>query len=103
MRAGAVLRVLAGAALRLGHVDAAGRGAVASLELVGDHFVVLKLGAMALDAKRSEITLDQLTRQMAGGDELQTLAHELERGDGATPAGGIDVAGTDTPTKRAGA
>src|SRR5690349_5436795 len=35
--------------------------------LVGDHFVVLKLGRMALDATRSEITLDQLTQQMAGG------------------------------------
>jgi simple sugar transport system ATP-binding protein len=66
--------------------------------LVGDHFVVLKLGRMSLDAKRSEITLDQLTQQMAGGDELQTLAHELERGDG-TPAGGIDLAETE---RRAG-
>jgi simple sugar transport system ATP-binding protein len=62
--------------------------------LVGDHFVVLKLGRMALDATRSEITLDQLTQQMAGGDELQTLAHELERSE-ATPAGGIDVGETE--------
>jgi simple sugar transport system ATP-binding protein len=73
--------------------------------LVGDHFVVLKLGAMALDAKRSEITLDQLTRQMAGGDELQTLAHELEREGPPPVTGGIDLTDTDTdtPTKRAGA
>jgi simple sugar transport system ATP-binding protein len=59
--------------------------------LVGDHFVVLKLGRMSLDAKRSEITLDQLTQEMAGGDELQTLAHELQRDESGTPAGGIDL------------
>ena len=47
--------------------------------LVGDHFVVLKLGTMSLDAKWSEIALDGLTQQMAGGDELDTLAHELQR------------------------
>jgi simple sugar transport system ATP-binding protein len=49
--------------------------------LVGDHFMVLKRGAMNLDAKRSEITLEELTGQMAGGDELEALAHELKRGD----------------------
>jgi simple sugar transport system ATP-binding protein len=47
--------------------------------LVGDHFVVLKLGRMVLDAHRHELTLEDLTSQMAGGDELETLAHELER------------------------
>jgi simple sugar transport system ATP-binding protein len=47
--------------------------------LVGDHFVVLKRGGMALDRQRSEITLDELTQQMAGGDELETLTHELRR------------------------
>ena len=34
---------------------------------------------MSLDAKRTEITVDQLIREMAGGDELTTLAHELDR------------------------
>jgi len=34
---------------------------------------------MNLDAKRSEITLEELTGQMAGGDELEALAHELKR------------------------
>jgi simple sugar transport system ATP-binding protein len=68
--------------------------------LVGDHFIVLKLGQMALDSTRSKISLDQLTQQMAGGDELQTLAHELERGDGGTPAGGIDLTTTDQTTGR---
>lgn len=47
--------------------------------LVGDHFVILKLGQAVLDKKRSEVTLDQLTRQMAGGDELTELSHELQR------------------------
>jgi simple sugar transport system ATP-binding protein len=40
----------------------------------------LKLGQAVLDKKRSEVTLDELTRQMAGGDELTELAHELESG-----------------------
>ena len=47
--------------------------------LVGDHFVILKLGQEVLDKKRSEVTLDELTRQMAGGDELTELSHELKR------------------------
>jgi simple sugar transport system ATP-binding protein len=55
--------------------------------LVGDHFVVLKRGAMNLDARRSEISLEDLTAQMAGGDELEALAHELKRNDSATAEG----------------
>ena len=47
--------------------------------MVGDHFVILKLGQMVLDKTRAETDLDELTRQMAGGDELQELSHELER------------------------
>jgi simple sugar transport system ATP-binding protein len=47
--------------------------------LVGDHFIILKLGATALDKKRDEVTLDELTTQMAGGDELAELSHELGR------------------------
>jgi len=47
--------------------------------LVGDHFIILKLGASVLDRKRSEVTLDELTTQMAGGDELAELSHELKR------------------------
>jgi simple sugar transport system ATP-binding protein len=53
--------------------------------LVGDHFVVLKRGTMNLDARRSDISLEELTAQMAGGDELEALAHELKRGD--SPSG----------------
>jgi simple sugar transport system ATP-binding protein len=47
--------------------------------LVGNHFIILKLGQAVLDRKRSEVTLDELTRQMAGGDELAELSHELQR------------------------
>src|SRR6187399_1122129 len=47
--------------------------------LVGNHFVILKLGQAVLDKKRSEVSLDELTRQMAGGDELTELSHEIAR------------------------
>jgi simple sugar transport system ATP-binding protein len=47
--------------------------------LVGDRFVLLKRGAMFGSHTRDEITLDELTRQMAGGSELDDLRHELER------------------------
>jgi simple sugar transport system ATP-binding protein len=47
--------------------------------LVGDHFVILKLGKAVLDASRADVTLDTLTTQMAGGDELAELSHELGR------------------------
>jgi len=47
--------------------------------LVGDHFIILKLGEAVLDKKRDEVALDELTRQMAGGDELTELSHEIAR------------------------
>jgi simple sugar transport system ATP-binding protein len=47
--------------------------------LVGNHFIILKLGQAVLDKKRGEVNLDELTRQMAGGDELTELSHELQR------------------------
>jgi simple sugar transport system ATP-binding protein len=50
--------------------------------LVGDQFVVLKRGQMNLDAHKSQIGLDDLTQQMAGGDELDALAQELKRDTG---------------------
>ncbi|GAA1461278.1 ATP-binding cassette domain-containing protein [Williamsia maris] len=48
--------------------------------LVGDHFVLLNRGRQKLDCTYDEISLDELTQQMAGGDELETLNHELRRG-----------------------
>ncbi|GAA2583794.1 ATP-binding cassette domain-containing protein [Winogradskya consettensis] len=47
--------------------------------LVGDHFIILKLGTAVLDRTRDEVDLDELTTQMAGGDELAELSHELGR------------------------
>ncbi|MFD4629011.1 ATP-binding cassette domain-containing protein [Streptomyces sp. NPDC058284] len=48
--------------------------------LVGNRFVLLKRGVMSGSYARDEITLDELTRQMAGGTELDDLRHELEGG-----------------------
>ncbi|WP_431772576.1 ATP-binding cassette domain-containing protein [Streptomyces cucumeris] len=47
--------------------------------LVGDRFVLLKRGAMAGSHTKDGIALDELTRQMAGGSELEQLSHELAR------------------------
>lgn len=47
--------------------------------LVGDHFVLLNMGRGVLDAARRDVSLEQLTLEMAGGGELDALAHELER------------------------
>ncbi|WP_340556719.1 ATP-binding cassette domain-containing protein [Streptomyces sp. GSL17-111] len=45
--------------------------------LVGGRFVLLQRGAMAGAYAADEIGLDELTRQMAGGSELDELRHEL--------------------------
>lgn len=47
--------------------------------LVGDHFIVLTVGQMSLDASKEEVTLPELTQWMAGGDELEELKQELAR------------------------
>lgn len=47
--------------------------------LVGDEFIILKLGQVVLDKKRSEVSLEELTAEMAGGRELAELSHELQR------------------------
>ncbi|QIS14708.1 ATP-binding cassette domain-containing protein [Nocardia arthritidis] len=46
---------------------------------VGDRFLLLKRGAMLGAYEKSEIDVAELTRQMAGGAELDALQHELER------------------------
>ncbi|MEC4018181.1 ATP-binding cassette domain-containing protein [Streptomyces sp. H27-D2] len=56
--------------------------------LVGDRFILLKRGAMAGSHAKSEITLDELTRQMAGGSELEELSHELARAPAPDHLGG---------------
>ena len=46
---------------------------------VGDHFVILRRGRIYGDFPKKDIDLDQLVQMMAGGEELQNLAHELQR------------------------
>jgi simple sugar transport system ATP-binding protein len=48
--------------------------------MVGDHFVLLNRGQQKLDCTYDDIDLEHLTQEMAGGDELEALSHEL-RGD----------------------
>lgn len=50
---------------------------------VGDRFMLLRRGKSMGDFPKSEMTLDELTSMMAGGAELETLAHELEAAMGA--------------------
>ncbi len=50
--------------------------------MVGDHFVLLNRGKQKLDCTYDEIDLEHLAQEMAGGDELAALSHEL-RGKGA--------------------
>ncbi len=68
--------------------------------LVGNHFIVLKLGRVVLDAHRDELTLDQLTGEMAGGQELAELSHELRGVDPAkvVPAHTVEHGGIEAPT-----
>ncbi|MGW4913230.1 ATP-binding cassette domain-containing protein [Streptomyces sp. NPDC004270] len=47
--------------------------------LVGDRFVLLRRGTMVGSYSRDEITLEDLTGQMAGGSDLDALRHELQR------------------------
>jgi simple sugar transport system ATP-binding protein len=44
---------------------------------IGNRFLVLKRGRSLGDFAKSEITREELTRLMAGGAELEDLAHEL--------------------------
>ena len=44
---------------------------------VGDRFMLLRRGKSMGDYPKSEITVDELTSMMAGGAELESLAHEL--------------------------
>jgi simple sugar transport system ATP-binding protein len=46
---------------------------------VGDRFMLLRRGKSMGDFPKSEMTLEELTSMMAGGAELESLAHELEK------------------------
>ncbi len=51
---------------------------------VGDRFLLLKRGKSIGYYDKKDITIDELTAQMAGGAELAELAHELEQMGGHT-------------------
>ena len=46
---------------------------------VGDRFMILRRGRSLGDWPKSELALDELVKMMAGGAELESLTHELER------------------------
>jgi simple sugar transport system ATP-binding protein len=46
---------------------------------VADRFLLLKRGAALGSYEKSEIDINELTRQMAGGAELEALEHELRQ------------------------
>jgi simple sugar transport system ATP-binding protein len=69
---------------------------------VGDRFLLLNRGRSLGDFAKDEISQDELTRLMAGGAELEQLAHELER-DPATALAGERLAAdvsTEPPPPR---
>ena len=60
---------------------------------VGDHHVILRRGRVYGDYSKEELGLDRLVQMMAGGEELENLAHELERAARkATGEAGDDLA-----------
>lgn len=46
---------------------------------VGDHFVILRRGEVYGDFLKKDLPLEQLVQMMAGGADLETLQHELEK------------------------
>jgi simple sugar transport system ATP-binding protein len=75
---------------------------------VGDRFLLLKRGKSIGYYEKKDITLEELTAQMAGGAELAELAHELEQLGGHTEAlqevqaevAGVADAAPESNTKR---
>ena len=60
---------------------------------VGDHHVILRRGRVYGDYSKEDLGLDRLVQMMAGGEELENLAHELERAAGkASGEAGDDLA-----------
>jgi simple sugar transport system ATP-binding protein len=47
--------------------------------LVGDRFYLLNRGKMVNDFHRNNVELEELTRAMAGGAELEALTHEIQQ------------------------
>ncbi|GAA1652740.1 ATP-binding cassette domain-containing protein [Actinoplanes couchii] len=53
---------------------------------VGDRFMLLRRGKSLGDFAKADLPMDELVSMMAGGAELEALAHELERSMGADSA-----------------
>jgi simple sugar transport system ATP-binding protein len=66
---------------------------------VGDRFLVLNRGRTLADRAKDEVSREELTNLMAGGGELEDLAHELRRpppqatGQGTEQSDGAETAG----------
>jgi simple sugar transport system ATP-binding protein len=58
--------------------------------MVGDQFFLLNRGRMTEDWSRDEVSLDALIMSMAGGAELEALAHELESLGGETAEAAVE-------------
>lgn len=54
---------------------------------VGNSFLLLKRGTSLGLYQKDEITVEEVTRLMAGGDELEQLADELEQANASAPSG----------------
>jgi simple sugar transport system ATP-binding protein len=59
---------------------------------VGDHHVILRRGQVYGDFSKEELGLEKLVQMMAGGEELENLAHELERAAGKAGEAGDELA-----------
>jgi simple sugar transport system ATP-binding protein len=56
---------------------------------IGDRFLLLQRGRSQGYFAKAEVTLEDLARMMAGGAELEQLAHELENHGPATARSGV--------------
>lgn len=50
---------------------------------VGDHFIILQRGRKQADLRKEELSLEDLMRSMAGGEDFRVMVQELERGPDA--------------------
>ena len=55
---------------------------------VGNRFLILNRGHSMGSFAKEEISIDELTRLMAGGAELEALEHELQAAGAVSPGGG---------------
>ena len=69
---------------------------------IGDHFTLLNRGRSLGTFAKSEISREELTSMMAGGEELEALSHELAefaRTDVSLVIGANDVTNPDARNK----